>query len=145
MREIFGMKLWSRPEYFDPRRIGTREDLQSEIQTLVLKKNNQKVDKIWGVELEFIIYSIASTLQKYKRFMLDAMAWWNASKLCPMSILGEKLKFSRKWNYRKSHFGLWYTYLSNYYMAKCFTRSFQKHKPLISKDWLTKIYTRVRY
>ena len=145
MREIFGMKLWSRPEYFDPRRIGTREDLQSEIQTLVLKKNNQKVDKIWGVELEFIIYSIASTLQKYKRFMLDAMAWWNASKLCPMSILGEKLKFSTKWNYRKSHFGLWYTYLSNYYMAKCFTRSFQKHKPLISKDWLTKIYTRVRY
>ena len=145
MREIFGMKLWSRPEYFDPRRIGTREDLQSEIQTLVLKKNNQKVDKIWGVELEFIIYSIASTPQKYKRFMLDAMAWWNASKLCPMSILGEKLKFSRKWNYRKSHFGLWYTYLSNYYMAKCFTRSFQKHKPLISKDWLTKIYTRVRY
>lgn len=109
------------------------------------KKNNQKVDKIWGVELEFIIYSIASTLQKYKRFMLDAMAWWNASKLCPMSILGEKLKFSTKWNYRKSHFGLWYTYLSNYYMAKCFTRSFQKHKPLISKDWLTKIYTRVRY
>ena len=145
MREIFGMKLWSRPEYFDPRRIGTREDLQSEIQTLVLKKNNQKVDKIWGVELEFIIYSITSTLQKYKRFMLDAMAWWNASKLCPMSILGEKLKFSTKWNYRKSHFGLWYTYLSNYYMAKCFTRSFQKHKPLISKDWLTKIYTRVRY
>ena len=144
MREIFGMKLWSRPEYFDPRRIGTREDLQSEIQTLVLKKNNQKVDKIWGVELEFIIYSIASTLQKYKRFMLDAMAWWNASKLCPMSI-GEKLKFSTKWNYRKSHFGLWYTYLSNYYMAKCFTRSFQKHKPLNSKDWLTKIYTRVRY
>ena len=42
MREIFGMKLWSRPEYFDPRRIRAREDFQPEIQTLILKKKKNR-------------------------------------------------------------------------------------------------------
>ena len=42
MREIFGMKLWSRPEYFDSRRIRAREDFQPEIQTLILKKEKNR-------------------------------------------------------------------------------------------------------
>ena len=45
MREIFGMKLWSRPEYFDPRRIRAREDFQPEIQTLILKKKKKTIMK----------------------------------------------------------------------------------------------------
>ena len=46
MREIFGMKLWSRPEYFDPRRIRAREDFQPEIQTLILKKKKKIVKRL---------------------------------------------------------------------------------------------------
>ena len=37
MREIFGIKLRSRSKYLDPGRVGTRQDLETEIETTALK------------------------------------------------------------------------------------------------------------
>ena len=70
MREIFGMKLWSRPEYFDPRRIRAREDFQPEIQTLILKKKKKIVKRL--LSKKFVkIQTLLATPKMSRIFFCD--------------------------------------------------------------------------